>query len=124
MASVARPLSIPLPNGARLHLISLVPFGLIHVAALGVFFLPFKWSYLITAFVLFEVRMFFVTAGYHRYFSHRSFKTSRSFQFVIACLAMSSTHKGVLCCEAPPIHHHPYSHPQHHLPSPPHSHTP
>ena len=35
MASVARPLSIPLPNGAHLHLISLVPFGLIHLAALG-----------------------------------------------------------------------------------------
>src|SRR5208337_642515 len=68
MASVARPLSIPLPNGAHLHLISLVPFGLIHVAALGIFFFPFKWSYLITAFVLYEVRMFFVTAGYHRYF--------------------------------------------------------
>jgi len=40
--------------------------------------------------------MFFVTAGYHRYFSHRSFKTSRWFQFVIAFMAMSSSQKGVL----------------------------
>src|SRR6266852_4528097 len=109
MASVARPLSIPLPNGARLHLISLVPFGLIHVAALGIFFLPFKWSYLITAFALYEVRMFFVTAGYHRYFSHRSFKTSRWFQFVIAWMAMSSTQKGVLWWAAHHRHHHRYS---------------
>src|SRR5260370_8128167 len=119
MASVARPLSIPLPNGARLHLISLVPFGLIHVAALGVFFLPFKWSYLITAFVLFEVRMFFVTAGYHRYFSHRSFKTSRWFQFVIAWMAMSSTQKGVLWWAAHHRHHHRYSDLQTVLPPPP-----
>ncbi|HWY07295.1 MAG TPA: fatty acid desaturase [Candidatus Acidoferrales bacterium] len=109
MASLARPLSIPLPNGARLHLISLVPFGLIHVAALGIFFLPFKWSYLITAFALYEMRMFFVTAGYHRYFSHRSFKTSRWFQFVIAWMAMSSTQKGVLWWAAHHRHHHRYS---------------
>jgi stearoyl-CoA desaturase (delta-9 desaturase) len=109
MASVARPLSIPLPNGARLHLVSLVPFGLIHLAALGIFFFPFKWSYLITAFALYEVRMFFVTAGYHRYFSHRSFKTSRWFQFVIAFLAMTSTQKGVLWWAAHHRHHHRYS---------------
>jgi len=109
MASVARPLSIPLPNGAHLHLVSLVPFGLIHLAALGIFFFPFKWSYLVTAFALYEVRMFFVTAGYHRYFSHRSFKTSRWFQFVIAFLAMSSSQKGVLWWAAHHRHHHRYS---------------
>ena len=40
-------------------------------------------------------RMFFVTGGYHRYFSHRSFKTSRFFQFIIALIATMSTQKGV-----------------------------
>ena len=29
--------------------------------------------------ILYFVRMFGVTAGYHRYFSHKSFKTSRPF---------------------------------------------
>jgi len=109
MASIARPLSIPLPNGARIHLISSIPFALIHVAALAIFFLPFQWSYLVTAFALYEVRMFFVTAGYHRYFSHRSFKTSRWFQFVIAWMAMSSSQKGVLWWAAHHRHHHRYS---------------
>ena len=41
-------------------------------------------------------RMALVTAGYHRYFSHRAFKTSRAFQFVLAVLAQSSAQKGVL----------------------------
>ena len=41
MASVARPLTIPLPNGARLQVISSIPFVLIHIAALGVFLVPF-----------------------------------------------------------------------------------
>src|SRR5215469_11130471 len=96
MASIARPLSIPLPNGARLQLVSSLPFILIHVAALSIFFFPFKWYYALTCFLAYEVRMFFVTAGYHRYFSHRSFKTSRWFQFVIAWMAMSSSQKGIL----------------------------
>jgi stearoyl-CoA desaturase (delta-9 desaturase) len=46
--------------------------------------------------VLYVARMFGVTAGYHRYFSHRSYKTSRAFQLLLALLAMSSGQRGVL----------------------------
>jgi stearoyl-CoA desaturase (delta-9 desaturase) len=53
--------------------------------------------------------MFGVTAGYHRYFSHRSFKTSRVFQFLLAFLAMTSAQKGVLWWAAHHRHHHRYS---------------
>jgi len=45
---------------------------------------------------LYVVRMFGITGGYHRYFAHRSYKTSRVFQFLLAFLAMSSSQKGVL----------------------------
>jgi len=55
--------------------------------------MPFHWYYVATCLALLFVRMFFVTAGYHRYFSHRSFKTSRVFQFVIAFMAMTSSQK-------------------------------
>lgn len=96
MAAIARPFSIPLPNGARLGLVSASPFFAVHVAALSIFFVHFEWTYLLACLLIYEVRMFFVTAGYHRYFSHRSFKTSRWFQFVIAWIAMSSSQKGVL----------------------------
>jgi stearoyl-CoA desaturase (Delta-9 desaturase) len=58
---------------------------------------------------LFYGRMFFVTAGYHRYFSHRAFKTSRVFQFVIALIATSTGQKGVLWWAAHHRHHHRYS---------------
>jgi stearoyl-CoA desaturase (Delta-9 desaturase) len=118
MASVARPLSIPLPNGARISLVSSLPFALFHLAALSVLLVQFKWSYLIACFLFYEVRMFFVTAGYHRYFSHRSFKTSRWFQFVLAWLAMSSSQKGVLWWAAHHRHHHRYSDQEEDLHSP------
>src|SRR5579871_3356241 len=118
MASVANSLSVPLPNGARLQLISSVPFVLIHVAALSIFFIHFKWSYLFACLGFFLVRMFFVTAGYHRYFSHRSFKTSRWFQFVIAFMAQSSSQKGVLWWAAHHRHHHRHSDQEEDLHSP------
>ena len=118
MATIAPPLSIPLPNGARIQLISSLPFVLLHLAALSVFFVHYRWSYLIAGLLFYEIRMFFVTAGYHRYFSHRSFKTSRWFQFVIAWMAMSSSQKGVLWWAAHHRHHHRFSDQEEDLHSP------
>ena len=65
------------------HLLSL-PFYGVHVAAVaGVIWLGWSWSGLALAVALYYVRMFGITAGYHRYFAHRSYKTSRWFQFVL-----------------------------------------
>ena len=86
-----------------------IPFFAVHAAALGVFFLPFRWSFLALCLAMYFVRMFFVTAGYHRYFSHRGFKTSRVFQFVLAWMATTSTQKGVLWWAAHHRHHHRFS---------------
>ena len=105
----SRALSIPLPNGSRISVLLSLPFALIHVFALGIFFVHFHWSYLFACLGIFLVRMFFVTAGYHRYFSHRAFKTSRVFQFVIAFIATTSSQKGVLWWAAHHRHHHRYS---------------
>ena len=58
---------------------------------------------------LYVVRMFFVTAGYHRYFAHRTFKTSRAFQFILAFLAQTSAQKGVLWWSATHRLHHKHS---------------
>jgi len=53
--------------------------------------------------------MFFVTAGYHRYFSHRSFKTSRAFQFIMALLAQTCMQRGVLWWASHHRDHHRFS---------------
>ena len=86
-----------------------IPFILVHVVALGVFLIPFKASYVGLAMGLYYLRMFGVTAGYHRYFSHRSYKTSRVFQFLLAWLAVSSSQKGVLWWASHHREHHRYS---------------
>ena len=94
-AEKALPLAPPAASD-RPHWTNAVPFLLVHVACLGVFLVPFEGWYVGLAVGLYYVRMFGVTAGYHRYFSHRTFKTSRVFQFLLAWLAMSSGEKGVL----------------------------
>ena len=86
-----------------------IPFILCHVAALSVFFVPQTAAAWITCLVLYVVRMFGVTAGYHRYFSHRAFRTSRVFQFVLAFLAQSSAQRGALWWAAHHRNHHKHS---------------
>jgi stearoyl-CoA desaturase (delta-9 desaturase) len=93
----------------RLDLTRAIPFILVHVAALGVFLIPFKAWYVGLAVGLYYLRMFGVTAGYHRLFAHRAYKTSRIFQFLIAWLAVSSAQKGVLWWTAHHREHHRYS---------------
>lgn len=90
----------------RLSFLHVMPFISIHVACFASLFIEFHWTYLLLALGLYYARMFFVTAGYHRYFSHRSFKTSRSAQFALAFLAMTSAQKGVLWWAAHHRNHH------------------
>jgi len=85
------------------------PFILAHLACLGAVFTGVSAKALWLAFVLYVVRMFGITAGYHRYFSHRSFKTSRAFQFVLALLAQSSAQRGILWWAGVHRHHHKHS---------------
>lgn len=87
---------ITLKSGDHISVFRSSPFVAVHFACIAAFFLRFHWSYLIVCLALYYGRMFFVTAGYHRYFSHRSFRTSRFFQFVMALMATTSTQKGVL----------------------------
>ncbi len=86
-----------------------LPFWAVHLACLAVFWIEFRWSYVALCLALYFSRMFFVTAGYHRYFSHRAFKTSRVFQFLLAYAAMTSAQKGVLWWAAHHRHHHRYA---------------
>jgi stearoyl-CoA desaturase (delta-9 desaturase) len=91
----------------RIDVARSIPFFLVHAAAaVGVFWLGWSWSGLALALALYVVRMFGVTGAYHRYFSHRTYKTSRAFQLLLAILAMTSVQKGVLWWAAHHRHHH------------------
>ncbi len=84
-------------------------FVLIHAGALSVFFFPFSRHLLFWMLATYFVRTFGITAGYHRYFSHRSYKLNRFWQFLMAFLAQTSAQKGVLWWAAQHRQHHRYS---------------
>ena len=87
-----------------------LPFWAVHVLAIaGVVWLGLSWTGLLVAGISYFIRMFFVTGAYHRYFSHRTFKTSRAFQFFLALGAQTSAQKGVMWWSSHHRWHHKYS---------------
>ena len=86
-----------------------VPYILIHLGALLVFFTPFAWPCLAVLALSYATRMFAITAFYHRYFSHRTFKTSRIVQFIGAFTACASGQRGPLWWAAHHRMHHRHS---------------
>lgn len=71
-------------------------FAALHGASLGLFFTPYRWWLPLALLGSYGLRMFGVTAGYHRYFSHRTYRLGRPTQFILAFLAQTSGQKGVL----------------------------
>lgn len=86
-----------------------IPFILLHLGCLGVIWVGWSPAAVITAFLLYLGRMFAITAFYHRYFSHRTFRTSRSGQFFFAVLGNSAVQRGPLWWAAVHRHHHKHS---------------
>lgn len=85
------------------------PFAAVHVLAIvGLFSSP-SWQDWLCCGVLYATRMFGLAGGYHRYFAHRSFKTSRVFQFLLALLAQTTVQRGVLWWAAHHRNHHRHS---------------
>lgn len=94
----------------RVDWLTSTPFILMHVGAVvGLFFFPITWSTVGLCLASYYFRMWALTTAYHRYFSHRSFKTSRWFQFVLAFLGSTTLQKGVLWWAAHHRDHHRFS---------------
>jgi stearoyl-CoA desaturase (delta-9 desaturase) len=94
----------------RIDLVSSLPFIALHVVALaGVFLVEFQPSLILWAVVSYALRTWAITAGYHRYFAHRTYKTSRAFQFVLGLLGTLAVQKGPLWWAALHRAHHQHS---------------
>src|SRR5262245_13650252 len=109
MPALAPSFSLPRPKIGLLGRLRAVPFVLIHLAVLTVFLVPVTWTALGLCLGFCVVRMFGITAGYHRYFAHRAYKTSRLFQFVLAWLGCMAMQKGPLWWAGHHRQHHKHS---------------
>ena len=84
-------------------------FILVHLLCLAAFWSGVTVQALALGFALYLLRIFAISAGYHRYFAHRSFQTSRIFQFLLGFLAQTSAQRGVLWWVAHHRRHHKYA---------------
>ena len=73
-----------------------IPFAAVHLMCLGVIWVGWSPVAVAVAIAMYFIRMFAITGFYHRYFSHRSFKTSRAAQFIFAVMGNSSVQRGPL----------------------------
>jgi stearoyl-CoA desaturase (delta-9 desaturase) len=101
------------------HLSNVLFVGM-HLAVLLVFVVPSSWPLRAFALCSYCVRMWAVTAGYHRYFAHRSYKTGRVFQFFLAVLGATAMQNGPIWWASVHRRHHQYAD----GPRDPHSPTP
>jgi stearoyl-CoA desaturase (Delta-9 desaturase) len=84
----------PLRRFTPIERVSNALFVGMHLSLLLVFVVPLSWKVGALALGGYGVRMWAVTAGYHRYFAHRSYKTSRTFQFILAVLGATTMQNG------------------------------
>jgi stearoyl-CoA desaturase (delta-9 desaturase) len=80
-----------------------------HLACFAVIWVGISWVAVLVALIAYVVRMFAITGLYHRYFSHRSFKTSRLGQFIFGVLGASAVQRGPIWWAAHHRHHHAHS---------------
>lgn len=93
----------------RIRPIDVLPILSIHALCLGVIWTGWSWTAVGVALLLYIIRMLVITAFYHRYFSHRTFKTSRSVQFLAACIGATAAQRGPLWWAAHHREHHRHS---------------
>jgi stearoyl-CoA desaturase (delta-9 desaturase) len=88
--------AIDLPPDERPNWVGSFPFVLLQFSPLLILFTGIGWKSVALCAAMYVTRMWFITAGYHRYFSHRAFTTNRVFQFVLAFGGGAAAQKGAL----------------------------
>lgn len=86
-----------------------LPFVFTHAGCLGVLWVGWSWTAVAVAAALYFVRMFAITGFYHRYFAHRTFRTTRLAQFLFAAFGATAVQRGALWWAAVHRHHHKHS---------------
>jgi stearoyl-CoA desaturase (delta-9 desaturase) len=93
----------------RTDWLAAIPFFAVHLVPLAAFFVVVTWQDWVLCAFLYVSRMFFITAGYHRYFAHRSYRMGRLMQFLMAFGGTTAVQKGPLWWASHHRIHHRYT---------------
>ncbi len=88
---------------------STLPFLVVHLVCFAAIWTGVTVEAVAIGVGLYWLRIFAIGAGYHRYFSHRAYETTRIFQFVLAFIAQTTAQKSVLWWAANHRDHHLHS---------------
>ena len=105
-------------DAAKVDWPRILPLIVLHVMCLGVFWVGWSPAALAVALTLYLIRMFAITGFYHRYFSHKSFRAGRVWQFFFAVMGNTAVQRGPLWWAAHHRHHHRYADQQEDIHSP------
>ena len=97
------------PAFNQLDWLRVLPFIALHLACISVIWVGWSRFAVVFAIVLYLLRMFAITAFYHRYFSHKAFHTSRALQFIFALIGATAVQRGALWWAAHHRNHHAHS---------------
>src|SRR5271163_3653007 len=93
----------------RVDWVRCIPFIILHLGCLGVLWTGASVFAVAAAGFLYFARMFMVTGVYHRYFSHKTYTTSRAGQFLLALGGATTVQRGPLWWAYHHRHHHQHS---------------
>ncbi|MGD9352315.1 MAG: acyl-CoA desaturase [Desulfobacterales bacterium] len=98
--------TLPETDQKEVDWLRIIPLIFLHLGCLGVFWVGWSRTAVIVSLTLYVIRMFAITGFYHRYFSHKTFKTKRTWQFVFGVMGNASVQRGPLWWAAHHRHHH------------------
>ncbi|MFM9914129.1 MAG: acyl-CoA desaturase [Methylophilaceae bacterium] len=90
----------------RIDWLRVIPFAALHLACFAIIWIDWSFFAVGVAVFLYVIRMFAITGFYHRYFSHKAFRTSRAMQFIFAVIGASAVQRGPLWWASMHRHHH------------------
>ena len=96
-------------SGKEIDWMRVIPFIILHLSCFMIFFVGFSWTAFVVCMSLFAIRMFAITGFYHRYFSHKTFRTSRFVQCLFAMIGATAVQRGPLWWAAHHRGHHMHS---------------
>ncbi len=96
-------------NPKEVDWLRILPLIFMHLMCFGVVWVGWSWTAVGVAVLLYFVRMFAITGFYHRYFSHKAFRTHRFWQFMFGVLGSSCVQRGPLWWAAHHRHHHRFT---------------
>ncbi|MFL2980467.1 MAG: acyl-CoA desaturase [Methylophilaceae bacterium] len=96
-------------HGKEIDWARVIPYIIIHLSVISIFFVDFSLTAFWVFIGMYAIRMFAITGFYHRYFSHKTFKTSRLMQFIFAIIGASAVQRGPIWWAAHHREHHMHS---------------